>query len=105
MRDKKKMLIIMGCVSIVTIIITVIGLNVINPKNETYTYEWVEEVDSSIGQYILYVNDSKGNHIDGTVRITYLNGKSEKVEIDKDGVLYVKSAIKSVSNPNKKEGR
>ena len=82
-------------------IIVGIGIFVIRSE-EKYTYEWVEEKDSAIGQYRLYINNSKGKHIDGTARIVYINGKTKRMNIDKDGLLYVKSVVAEVRNPDKR---
>ena len=94
---KKKILII----SLIIILISVISIYKINSK-ETYTYEWIKEKDSAIGQYRLYINDKKGNHIDGTARLVYVNGKTKRIEIDKKGLLYVKAVVAEVRNPNKR---
>ena len=94
---KKKILII----SIIIILVSVISIYKINSK-ETYTYEWIKEKDSAIGQYRLYINDKKGNHIDGTARLVYVNGKTKRIEIDKKGLLYVKAVVAEVRNPNKR---
>lgn len=64
-------------------------------------YEWEKIQDSSVEQYKLYVNDYFGNHINGIVTITYINGKSENVKISKNGIIYIKSIIKSVDNPKR----
>lgn len=71
-------------------------------ENQTYTYEWVEVEDSSIGQYRLYINNSFGMHVDGTARLVFINGKSKKVEVDKEGLLYIKSVVADVRNPMKR---
>ena len=94
---KKKILII----SLIIILISVISIYKINSK-EIYTYEWIKEKDSAIGQYRLYINDKKGNHIDGTARLVYVNGKTKRIEIDKKGLLYVKAVVAEVRNPNKR---
>lgn len=94
---KKKVVI----VSIIIILISLIGIYKINSK-ETYTYEWIKEKDSAIGQYRLYINDKKGNHIDGIARLVYVNGKTKRIEIDKTGLLYVKAVVAEVRNPNKR---
>lgn len=97
----KKKLIITLITTISIILVTVIGYKLYQNK-ETYTYEWVKVEGSVIGQYTLYVNNSLGKHIDGTVRLTYLNGESEIIEIPKEGIMYVKDIIIKVSNPKKK---
>lgn len=97
---RKKILIIV--LSLFIIFLGFTGLIISKNYNEQITYEWVEEKQSSIGQYRLFINNSKGKHIDGKIRITYLNGKSEVVEISSDGELYVKNIIKKVENPRKK---
>ncbi len=70
--------------------------------NQKYSYEWIEVKESSIGQYRLYVNNQFGQHVNGTVRIVYINGKSKRVNVDKTGLLYVKSVVADVRNPNKR---
>lgn len=99
---KKIAIILITLITLMTIIvITLVGYKLYQ-NSDTYTYEWVEVKESTIGQYTLYVNNSIGKHIDGTVRITYLNGESEIVEIPKEGTMYVKDIIVKVSNPKKK---
>ena len=98
---KKKLLMIIAIVVIISIIIVFVIIGNNNKNKSKYEYEWEEVQDSTIGQYRLYVNDKNGNHIDGHVDITYLNGKKETVEISKEGTLYVKSIIKDVSNVKK----
>lgn len=85
----------------VVILLTIIAILVFQ-SNQKYSYEWVKEKDSAIGQYRLYVNNSFGKHIDGTVRIVYINGKTKRVNVDKNGLLYVKSIVAEVRNPNKR---
>lgn len=97
---KKKIAIIL--ITLITIIaLAIVGYNMYQ-NNDTYTYEWVEVKESTIGQYTLYVINSMGKHVDGTVRVTYLNGASETVEVPKEGTIYVKDIIVKVSNPKKK---
>ncbi len=69
---------------------------------EKYTYEWVKVDNSSIGQYILYINNYRGEHINGTARLVYINGKTKRVDIDKKGLLYVKNIVAEVRNPDKR---
>ena len=92
----KKKLILIICLSIIIIFLLIYFTR---PNN--YKYEWVDEPESIIGQSRLYVNNEYGKHVNGKVTITYLNGKSEEIEISKDGVLYVKSIIKEVKNPRR----
>lgn len=70
-------------------------------KSNEYTYEWIDEPESVIGQSRLYVNNKLGKHVEGKVTITYLNGNSEEISVSKDGILYVKSIIKEVRNPRR----
>ena len=97
---KKKIAIILITL-IIIIALAIVGYKMYQ-NSDKYTYEWVEVKESTIGQYTLYVNNSTGKHIAGTVRITYLNGESETVEIPKEGTMYVKDIIVKVSNPKKK---
>lgn len=90
------------CIFVILLLITFIIIVFAN--REKCSYKWVEVDDSMIGQYRLYVVDKEGNCIDGVVEITYLNGEKEKVDIPKDGVLYVKNIILEVSNPKMKRG-
>ena len=83
------------------IVVLVIFLVIIN-SNQRYTYEWVKVEDSSIGQYFLYINDSHGKHVDGVARLVYINGKTKRVNVDKDGLLYVKNIVAEVRNPKKR---
>ena len=96
---KGKLKIIIIC--LVIVLLVGFGFNYFN-KNQTYSYEWVKVEDSSIGQYKLYVNNSFGRHIDGTVRLVFINGKTKKVDISKDGTLFVKDVISDVRNPMKR---
>lgn len=93
MKKKGKILIIL-----ILVIAGSIGI-MYSKTNEKYTYEWVEVEDSAIGQYKLYINNSKGKHIDGTVRLVYINGKTKRVEVDEEGLLYLKEIVKEVRNP------
>ena len=94
--DKKKIFFI-GCF----LIVVVICIYFFYP-DESYSYEWVPVKDSAIGQYRLYINDSRGRHIDGVARLVYINGKTKRVMVDKEGLLYVKSIVVEVRNPNKR---
>ena len=71
-------------------------------KNQTYTYEWVKVEDSSVGQYRLFIKNSFGKPVDGTARLVYINGKTKKVDVDKEGLLYVKDVVAEVRNPRKR---
>lgn len=98
MKKKKNILL---CLFIILFII--LGILFYHHKaNESYSYEWVKVEDSAIGQYKLYVNNAFGNHIDGTVRLVFINGKTKKVEVDKEGLLYVKDVVSDVRNPMKR---
>ena len=99
MKKKKIVLIIVGLILLIGV---GLGGMYFLKKKQTYTYEWVEEKDSSIGQYRLYINNSRGKHIDGTARLVFINGKTKKVEIDKEGTLYVKNVVADVRNPMKR---
>jgi hypothetical protein len=95
MKKKKIIVIILG------LLVLVVG-GFWYQIHQRYSYEWVEVKDSSIGQYRLYVNNSLGMHINGTVRIVYINGKSKRVNVDKEGLLYVKGIVAEVRNPNRR---
>ncbi|MBR1385909.1 MAG: hypothetical protein IJ568_03655 [Bacilli bacterium] len=66
-----------------------------------YSYEWVEEKNSIVGQYRLHLKNGFGKYVDGHIDITYLNDKTETVEITRDGIIYVKNIIKKVENPRR----
>ena len=97
MEKKIEKIMILVSVLVVTLIIVVVF-----KLSNRYSYEWVKVESSSIGQYRLYVNDIRGRHIDGTVRLVYINGKTKRVNVDKEGLLYVKSIVSEVRNPNKR---
>ena len=71
-----------------------------NTENEkiTFEYEWQEIEDSSIGQGKLYIKNSKGEYVDGTLKLTTLSGATiiENVTANGSENLYIKSAISSV---------
>ncbi len=94
---KKKRMIIT-----ILVLLVLVGAGFWYQIHQEYTYEWVKVKDSSIGQYRLYVNNSFGRHINGTVRIVYINGKSKRVDVDKEGLLYVKNIVAEVRNPNRR---
>ena len=71
-------------------------------KSESYSYSLEKEEESVVNQYRLYVNDENGNHIDGKVDITYLNGKKQTIEVSKNGKLIIKSVIKKIDNPKRR---
>lgn len=100
MKIKKKSLIIL--IIIITIIILCSCFFISNTNNKVYSYEWVKEQNSVINQQRLYVNNKRNKHVEGYVRITYLNGKSNKVKISKNGKLFVKSVVKKVRIINKR---
>ena len=97
MKKRVKEIIIASSILIVVIIIAL----TFRPK-EKYTYEWVKVGNSSVGQYLLYINNSKGQHINGTARLVYINGKTKRVDVSEDGLLYVKGIVSEVRNPNKR---
>ncbi len=95
---KKKIIIPIAIILLTTVLILVTNIN----QKEEYSYEWIKEKESTIEQYRLYINDKKGKHIDGTARLVFINGKTKRVEIDKEGLLYVKSVVAEVRNPSKR---
>lgn len=97
-KNKRKIIIISSCVVAFFVIVGVIFSNI----NNKYTYEWVKVDNSSVGQYLLYINNYRGKHVDGTARLVYINGKTKRVNIDKDGLLYVKNIVAEVRNPDKR---
>lgn len=66
-------------------------------EDAAYIIEWVEIVESSVGQYTLYIKSSKGNYVAGKAKITTVAGKVEIVDIPKKGKIYIKSAIESAT--------
>ena len=98
---KKKIIIL--CSLLVLIASLVIGIVFVTKENnKIYSYEWIKENDSVINQQRLYVNNKNKKHIEGYVRITYINDNSEKIKINKEGKLFVKSIIKDVKIINKR---
>lgn len=98
---KKKIIIL--CSLLVLIAVLAIGVTfVIKENNNLYSYEWVKENNSVINQQRLYVNNKNNKHIEGYVRITYINDRSEKIKISKEGKLFVKSIVKKVKIINKR---
>lgn len=97
MLKKKKVILLVLCL----VIVVGFGIYYYN-ANQTYSYEWVEVEDSAVGQYKLYINNSFGMHVDGTARLVFINGKTKKVEVDKEGLLYVKDVVSEVRNPMKR---
>ncbi len=65
---------------------------------ETYSYEWVEIKESSADQYMLYIINSKKQHVSGTATLTSIGGTSKTISIPASGAMFVRSTIKSVSN-------
>lgn len=65
----------------------------------TYTYEIVDVPGSTLGQCYIYVKNSDGNYVNGKVKITYSNGKSEVVDIPSSGLMFPnKLSISSISD-------
>lgn len=83
-------------------ILLVLSTFVIKQNNNAYSYEWVKEKNSVINQQRLYVNNKNNKHIEGYVRITYINNNSEKIMISKEGKLFVKSIVKKVKVINER---
>lgn len=98
MKLKKKNLTIV----IIFLLVIVIFIFTIKSISKPSSYIWVKDNNSVINQQRLYVVNKFKKHIKGYVRITYKNGKSEKVLIDKNGKLYVKSVVKKVNVINKR---
>lgn len=69
-------------------------------KTVTYSVVRVNAEGSVIAQEVIYVkNNSTGKYVSGTVTITFIDGKTETVNIPASGVVYPKSAIVSITNP------
>lgn len=95
MKFKKKLLI-----SFLILIVFILSFLFIRSKS--YSYSLVKEEKSVVNQYRLYVTNKNGKHIDGTVDVTYLNGKKQTIEVTKDGKLIIKSVIKKIDNPKRR---
>lgn len=92
--NKKKKLIAFIIMIIIALLIG--GYICFKDYNKPASYEWIKEEGSVINQQRLYINNKNNKHIEGYVRITYLNGTSKKEQIPKTGKIYVKSVIKEV---------
>ena len=66
-------------------------------KPVTYTYEIIDTPASSIGQCDIYIRNSDGVRVSGTITIHYTNGKDETVDVTSNGVRRIRSAISSVT--------
>ena len=93
LKDKKKLF---SLIAILLVIIIVGAVAIFKYNNDPYSYKWVKIDNSVINQQRLYVVSRTGKHVGGNVEITYLNNKSEKITITKNGKLYVSSIIKKV---------
>lgn len=98
--NKKKKIIIFIIVLVLVLLIG--GYICFKDYNKPASYEWIKEEGSVINQQRLYINNKNDKHIEGYVRITYLNGTSKKEQIPKTGKMYVKSVIKEVKVINKR---
>lgn len=91
---------------LIIVIVVVIGLGfgykTYKKNYEICSYKWSKVKNSSIGQYVLYINDKRGRHVEGRALITYLNGRSKYENISKNGKMYVKNVVKKVSNPKRR---
>ena len=92
--NKKKKLIAFIIMIIIALLIG--GYICFKDYNKPASYEWIKVEGSVINQQRLYINNKNKKHIEGYVRITYLNGTSKKEQIPKEGKIYVKSVIKEV---------
>ena len=67
--------------------------------NSDNTYEIIDVPGSTLGQCYIYVKNSDGNYVNGKVKITYSNGKSEVVDIPSSGLMFPnKLSISSISD-------
>ncbi len=95
-KNKKKYIIV-----ILLVFILLCGVMTYNIIYNHYSYEWIEERNSVVGQYRLFLKNGFGKYVDGHIDITYLNDKTETVEVTSDGILYIKEIIKNVENPRR----
>jgi hypothetical protein len=98
--NKKKKLI--AFIIVLVLVLLIVGIILFKDYNKPASYEWIKEENSVINQQRLYINNKNDKHIEGYVRITYLNGTSKKELIPKEGKMYVKSVIKEVKVINKR---
>lgn len=62
---------------------------------ETYSIEWIKIDESSLGEYMLHIKNSKGVHVSGVVTVTTINNKVDDHSITASGKKFIKSAVKS----------
>lgn len=74
----------------------------VTPEAVTYEYEWKDVEGSVIGQGKLYIKNSKGEYVNGTLKLTTLSGATitENVTADGSDNIYIKSAIDSIEIEN-----
>lgn len=67
-------------------------------KKDNYKIVWVKVDGTSIEQYKLYIKNSSGKYVSGTLQLTTIAGKTfdEKVSVSGSENIYIKSAIESV---------
>lgn len=102
MNKKKKLIITIISVIVLLLVSGILIFKFQESNNNPVSYEWIKEESSVINQQRLYVNNKNKKHIEGYVRITYLNGNSVKEKIPKEGKMYVKSVVKKVKVINKR---
>ncbi len=61
----------------------------------TYKIEWKKIDTSSIGEYYLYIIDSKGRYVSGKVEITTIDDETDTKDVPSTGLMLIKSEVKS----------
>lgn len=72
------------------------------PEKVTYSVKWSKVDGSAIEQYRLYIINSKGEYVNGTLEITTIAGKTFEENVTTNGStnIYIKSAIQTVKIKN-----
>ena len=102
MGKQKKILIVIVFIISILLVSGILVFKIQESNNMPVSYEWVNEKDSVINQQRLYINNKNKKHIEGYVRITFLDGNSIKEKIPKEGKVYVESVVKEVKVINKR---
>ena len=102
MDKKKKILIVIVFIISILLVSGILIFKIQESNNMPVSYEWVKEKDSIVNQQRLYINNKNKKHIEGYVRITFLDGNSIKEKIPKEGKVYVESVVKEVKVINKR---
>ena len=52
---------------------------------------------SAIGQCNIYIKSSEGIYVNGTIKINYVGGGSEIVDVTPNGILRLKNIIENIT--------